>query len=81
MFDLLDKLVDATIVINELGIVQFWNVAAENKFQFKKEEAIGKNIKFLMPSDIGQQHDGYIKRYLHSKQGTLLSGHPFIVLF
>jgi PAS domain S-box-containing protein len=72
MFDLLDKLLDATIVINEAGIVQFWNVASEAKFGWQKEEAIGRNIKFLMPKDVGDVHDGYLKRYLETKSARII---------
>ena len=49
MFSLLNQLLDACIVINESGIVQFWNAAAENKFGFKAAEVIGQNVKMLMP--------------------------------
>jgi PAS domain S-box-containing protein len=72
MFDLLDKMVDAMIVINETGIIQFLNVAAEAKFGWKKEEAIGRNIKMLMPKDVGDVHDSYLKRYLETKSARII---------
>lgn len=79
MFDLLDKLLDATVVINERGIVEFWNIAAENKFQFKREEVLGKNIKFLMPKAVADTHDAFIKRYLDTMQGASLPIHMFVL--
>jgi PAS domain S-box-containing protein len=72
MFDLLDKMVDAMLVINETGIIQFLNVAAEAKFGWKKEEAIGRNVKILMPKDVGDVHDAYLKRYLETKSARII---------
>jgi PAS domain S-box-containing protein len=52
MFGLLDCLLDATVVINQNGIIKFWNKAASERLGFSKEEVVGKNIKMCMPASI-----------------------------
>lgn len=52
MFGLLDCLLDATVVIDQNGIIKFWNKAASERLGFSKEEVLGKNIKMCMPSSI-----------------------------
>ncbi len=56
MFSLLDALLDTTIVINEKGLIIFWNKAASEQLGYTKEEVMGKNIKICMPSSIGGKH-------------------------
>ncbi|MDF1827540.1 MAG: EAL domain-containing protein [Legionellaceae bacterium] len=51
------------IVINQRGVVQKYNAAAEKLFQYTQAEMLGHNIKKIMPSNIAKQHDGYLKTY------------------
>ena len=41
-------------------------------FGWKKADIIGKNIKVLMPADIGEAHKTYVKRYLKSRKSTIM---------
>lgn len=52
------------ILINEVGIMQKFNLSASATFGYSKEEAIGQNIKLLMPPEVAAHHDEYIKRYV-----------------
>ncbi|MDE1974879.1 MAG: PAS domain S-box protein, partial [Hyphomicrobiales bacterium] len=54
---------DAMIVIDERGIMQSFSSAAERLFGYSAEEAIGKNVKMLMPSPYREEHDAYLERY------------------
>lgn len=54
---------DAMIVINERGIVQSFNAAAEAMFGYEEEEIVGQNVSLLMPSSDREKHDEYIARY------------------
>ena len=49
MFTLLNQLLDACVVINESGVIQFFNAAAEKRFGWRATEIIGNNVKVLMP--------------------------------
>jgi two-component system, LuxR family, sensor kinase FixL len=63
---------DAMIVIDERGMIQSFSAAAERLFGHSAAEAIGKNIKLLMPSPYREQHDGYIGRYLQTGERRII---------
>jgi len=58
-----DAVPDAMIVINERGIIESFSPSAESMFGFSAAEAIGQNVKILMPSPYREQHDSYLERY------------------
>jgi two-component system, LuxR family, sensor kinase FixL len=60
---ILDTVPDAMIVIDERGIMQSFSPAAERLFGYSAAEAVGKNVKMLMPSPYREDHDGYLERY------------------
>ena len=53
----------AMIVIDERGIIQSFSTAAERQFGWSAQEAVGRNVSFLMPSPYRDDHDGYLDRY------------------
>lgn len=60
---ILDTTVDAVITIDDRGIIESFNPAAERIFKYKAEEVIGRNVKVLMPKPYRDEHDGYIQSY------------------
>lgn len=60
---ILETVPDAMIVIDDRGTMQSFSKAAERLFGYLADEAIGQNIKLLMPSPYRESHDGYLKRY------------------
>ena len=60
---ILDTIPDAMIVIDERGIMQSFSPAAERLFGYSATEAVGKNVKALMPSPYREDHDSYLQRY------------------
>ena len=52
---ILETAVEGIITIDERGIVESFNLAAERIFGFKAAEIIGKNISVLMPSPHHEQ--------------------------
>lgn len=60
---ILDTVVDGVITINEFGIMETANPAAERIFGYSALEMVGKNVKILMPEPYSQQHDAYLRRY------------------
>jgi two-component system, LuxR family, sensor kinase FixL len=60
---ILDTVPDAMIVIDGAGIIQSFSAAAERMFGYREAEAIGWNLKVLMPEPDRTRHDGYIARH------------------
>jgi two-component system sensor kinase FixL len=60
---ILDTVPEAMIVIDERGIMQSFSSAAERLFGYHGAEALGQNVKVLMPSPYRQNHDGFLDRY------------------
>jgi two-component system sensor kinase FixL len=60
---ILDTVPDALIVIDEHGVMQSFNTAAERQFGWSAAEAIGQNVRMLMPQPYRDAHDGYLDHY------------------
>jgi two-component system sensor kinase FixL len=69
---ILDTAPDATIVIDEKGIIQSFNAAAIRLFGHTEAEVVGKNVSILMPTPFRQEHDGYLHRYLTTGERRII---------
>jgi PAS domain S-box-containing protein len=65
-------LFDGIIIIDEHGIIETVNPAAESIFGYSAKEIIGKNVKILMPEPFASEHDSYIENYLITKIPKIL---------
>jgi PAS domain S-box-containing protein len=72
MHALLEAAVDGIISIDERGVIQTINPAAERMFGYAQEEAVGQNVKLLMPSPYREEHDAYIGRYLATGEKRII---------
>ena len=66
------NVMDGIIMINDHGEIQGFNPAAEEIFGYSQQEALGKNLKMLMPEPDRGRHDSYIKHYLKTGQTQIL---------
>jgi len=55
---------DGIVTVDEHGIVEDFNQAAEAMFGYQATEVVGQNVSMLMPSPHSEQHPGYIERFL-----------------
>jgi two-component system sensor kinase FixL len=69
---ILNAVPDATVVINEKGIVQSFSAAAERLFGYKESTVIGKNVSVLMPQPYRDEHDHYLQRYLSTGERRII---------
>ena len=60
----LETAADGIITINEQGIIESVNPAAEKIFGYSGSDLIGRNVKVLMPEPYSSRHDRYISNYL-----------------
>ena len=76
----LDNLGVGIIVIDEMGVIETCNPAADDIFGYAPNEAIGQNVSLLMPEPYRGRHDGYLKRYREAGEPKLLeTGKPAVL--
>jgi PAS domain S-box-containing protein len=69
---IVETAVDGIITINDRGIVETMNPAAEKIFGYRAREVIGKNVSMLMPEPYRPQHDDYLDRYRHTREPRII---------
>ena len=67
-----DGAVDGIITIDENGIIESFNPAAETMFGYASQEAIGKNVKLLVPEPHKKRHNDYIRSYLKTGSAKII---------
>lgn len=69
---ILQTAVDGIITIDEHGIVDSINPAAEKLFGFSAAEVTGRNVSILMPSPYREDHDTYMANYLRTGKAKII---------
>ena len=62
--NIMESALDGIVTINQKGIIQSFNKAAEELFGFHRSEVIGQNVKILIPEPHYSNHDQYLENYL-----------------
>jgi two-component system, LuxR family, sensor kinase FixL len=75
----LDTVPDAMIVIDPLGTIQSFSAAAERLFGYAAAEAVGENVRMLMPPPYHEQHDGYLERYMRTGERHIIGIRRIVV--
>ncbi len=70
------SMIDGLVVIDDAGIIQAFNHAAETLFGYGGDEAIGQNVSLLMTKDDHDKHDGYIAHYMKTGVSKILDKGP-----
>ena len=69
---ILDTVLDATLVIETDGKIVSFNAAAVRQFGYSSDEAVGNNVRMLMPAPYREQHDGYLSRYITTGEKRII---------
>jgi two-component system, LuxR family, sensor kinase FixL len=64
--------VDAIITIDERGLIERINPAAETLFGYSENELAGKNVSMLMPEPHRSRHDNYLAHYLKTGEQKII---------
>jgi diguanylate cyclase (GGDEF)-like protein/PAS domain S-box-containing protein len=63
---------DAIIMIDQEGMITFWNPAAEKVFGYSSQEAIGRDVQMLIPLQYQAFHREAFSRFKISGQGPFI---------
>jgi len=68
----MDTAAEGIITIDEGGVIDSFNRAAEHMFGWEAGEAVGKNVSILVPEPHASAHDGYVARYLRTGEARVI---------
>ncbi|SDE85202.1 EAL domain-containing protein [Rhodospira trueperi] len=69
---IMDTMVEALIIIDTEGIIETFNAAAEQMFEYDAAEVIGQPVSILMPPEAGDAHQDHIRSYLTTGKSAIL---------
>lgn len=63
---------EGIVTIDETGVVQSFNLAAESIFGYRADQMLGRNVSVLMPLPHSKKHNHYIEEYLRTDIGKII---------
>src|SRR5471030_2254562 len=69
---IVDTAVDAIAVIDELGMIQSFNRAAEKIFGYDAAGIVGRNVSILMSEVAGRTHNAHLGNYRRTGNATVI---------
>jgi PAS domain S-box-containing protein len=72
MRSVVNHVIDGIITIDDHGLIESFNPAAERIFGYQRSEVLGRNVKMLMPEPYHSEHDAYISNYLTTAHAKII---------
>lgn len=69
---ILDTVVDGIVVIDERGLIELFNPAAEKLFGYTRDEVLGQPVAILIPEAISSRHQSYVEHYLATGEAKII---------
>lgn len=69
---IMDTIVDGIITIDQQGIIETINPAAEKIFGYSAGQLVGQNVSVITPIDIANVHDDYIAKYMSTGESQVV---------
>ncbi len=63
---------DGLVTINEDHVIIGYNHGAELMFGYSRQEALGQDLKLIVPPPFTDLHKGFVKRYLATREAHVL---------
>src|SRR5690606_25940221 len=71
---IMETMVDGLVIIDERGVIETFNLAAEKIFGYKASEVVGAPVNILMAEDDGESHQGHVNAFLETGVGQVIGG-------
>ena len=68
---LMNAVPHAVVTIDMSCVIHTFNPAAERIFGYSVAEAVGQNVNILMPGDVGNRHDGFVRSFMETGDSTI----------
>ena len=72
---IINSATDAIVTINEDHVIIGYNQGAEQIFGYTREEALGQDLKLIIPPPYKDVHRDYVRRYVATRQAKLIGKH------
>jgi two-component system sensor kinase FixL len=72
---ILDSATDAIVTINEDHVIVGYNRGAENIFGYTREEALGQDLKIIIPTPYKEQHRNFVRRFIATRSPHVMGKH------
>jgi PAS domain S-box-containing protein len=69
---IVNTVVDGIVSIDDRGTIESFNPAAARIFGYNSGEAIGRNVRMLMPEPFRSEHDRYLRNYLSTGEAKII---------
>jgi two-component system sensor kinase FixL len=72
---ILDSATDAIVTINEDHVIIGYNRGAEKIFGYSREEALGQDLKIIIPTPYKEQHRNFVRRFIATRSPHVIGKH------